>query len=469
MAREIIDWSDNFTCGGVPNALLDIPANLRTAISPKKGKKPTEKMDKLREYLQKPVEDVMIDMRLKPTEKHFKQMTPDIKDHLEAGIHAFFVQVMLLKETNRKYALHETDFQIGSGKCRSPKKKLPSDTFDKTSRYAAAHFSVITSLKYTRPDGKEVAFADRTFFNFTMNGTDLLPREANEIDTLIHGKNGKNAKTKKLREKTLEIINNVAKKNSKVTPNEALNKFVNELISQIVNAKKSQENKAKIHKAIVEDLTTIKLVKGKPKKLSKSKKEKLKKSKAWLKKDEVKKHVLSCYESVAKHYKDKLAKRSTGDVLIRKLCFKASKDDAKLKVDKAFYDTVQKEMQELLKVDLFGADIDEQVIEKDKKFAVKRSARLQSAEPEKALDPLGPTHQKYLKHCLTIQKVKDIAAKCLNAPKDTKLVGELNVLVKSTIAAKFTNAKGAPINPRGTPLISNHIIQQVHQKQKKAK
>ncbi|MBA3723040.1 MAG: hypothetical protein H0W88_11670 [Parachlamydiaceae bacterium] len=192
----------------------------------------------LEKVLEDPVEKNLSDLHIKTTIDFFESIDEYIVAHIEKRIQTMFTTILVVGNSKLTYSLHDTDLQIGSGHLRNSKKpKGTSEHIKERSQYVAAHISTIPSLKYEL-DGTEYVMGKGSRLELLMNATDLLPKEVNEVDSLIDGKNS--AKKANLRTTSLKILNEAS--NEGLNAIDALIEFVESLKKYITAAKARLNN-----------------------------------------------------------------------------------------------------------------------------------------------------------------------------------------------------------------------------------
>jgi len=388
----------------VPNAVQTIPSELWAKDLTK-----SQKAD-FKKYQKKSVKDLIINVKVRTDEEMIKKLASDIENHVEARIHIFFQQLLLVHESGRVYKAHDTGAQIGSGKYRSymDKEELnENDNLEERSCYAAAHSSTLPSLKYVDEQNREIAFGKGSFFSLYSGGSTILfPRSVNKIDSELDGKN--NSKDNKLRQKALETLNQVASKVNRLSPKQGLIDFVDNLVLGADQQAKSCSEK------------TLQIV--------------------------------QIYQKVAKVYQSNLKDDKKADELIKKLCF-VIKDQKDVEVNRKLFLAVQKQMLVLQNLDIDSKSIkdkDQIIVPK-----IRKSTRIkqQSLSTKKLID-LGTTSLKYKKYCVKAQVIKKLAASYFKK-KDEKIKTQISSEVVTLVKTKYK------VKPSKLSLITEHILKEL--------
>ena len=210
----------------------------------------------------------------KDGEKRAEYYRDLIEDHVALRVALFFQQAVVCYQTGFHYEISDTEGQIFSAKTlylkRAKKKEILAVN------YQAAHSSTIPSLQACRltdyRNAKKTG-ASPTYFAFLQdsqlemlnNSTVALPRFVNQLDTLI---DGTKANEKTLRNKTVKLINLLAK--GRLNPCEATQIFLQDFLGQLETAPR-RISKPKKTPASMEDyrgkIKTVEIYKQKVKEL----------------------------------------------------------------------------------------------------------------------------------------------------------------------------------------------------------
>lgn len=388
---------------------------------PKELKKPSKELTKeqretLRKILNK-TNDSLINFRAILSIDQFKKLVASIDDHAFLRIQLCFTHFLMGFQTEREYVIGNADYEIGNGHCDAKTRNDTTPGLSPRSGFAAAHGGTIPNLNFKVKELTYSLFEYNSFFFLTNNTCDLLPVEVNNMDTLIDG-NNKAKKTDKLRQKTIKIINEVAKKRG-IDPKQGITQFAEKFLEQNAIAKKNVAGKKKEDKQI--------------KRL----------------------FVLSRNEAIAEKFSGMIQDEVEGDKLIKMMCYRAGNEYSAVNLDLSFYLEVQAEIFKLLH---YGEDgqliIPKQVIEVPKP-SPRRSSRI-AAKPKAKLQNLTGVSETYFNTCKGVAEIGKLRKECLLKPNDSNLSNKFVQLVKSTIKEKYQKKSVHKLE-----LIAKHLIQNI--------
>lgn len=252
--REVISYSSNRAPAYIPSILMD-------------------RMKRL------PAVDLPLLQKLKE----------DIRNHVETRIQLIWTWFLLAHNSQLEFQHHSTLRQVGKGK----------------GAYAAAHSSTLPCLG-VQEGFQTLVFVGGSYFDDTQNATVFLPADVNKMDSRLDCHHNKLNTHAALRERTIEILNQVSQ--GAKSPDAAMQKFLKVFAFLI---QKAEQAVAVIHRRH-------------------------------------QKYILKEYAHVVTSYQKKWKDR-----MICKLCFRP-KD---LTVNADFFDDVQQEMYKSLADSMAGGGL----------------------------------------------------------------------------------------------------------------
>lgn len=162
------------------------------------------------------------------TLEFLQSIKSDIKNHAEYRLQVFFQQLLIVYRT--KFVFQE----CGTAEAQVGGKGIASDR-----KYAAAHSSTLTCLRFNETKNKIVSFINGAFFHKTWNATVLLPRPVNEVDSDLDWRT-KDANGITFRSQCIDILNKVSE--GTYTPRKGFVKFIRQALTDLKRLKANNED-----------------------------------------------------------------------------------------------------------------------------------------------------------------------------------------------------------------------------------
>lgn len=163
--------------------------------------------------LKKPIEDTQTFPKV--DSKLMKALQEDIENHCERRLQIMFLQFVLAYRSGLSFTTKvAADLQIGQGK-------------NKPNPYAACHVATTPSLSFSHRKNIWI-FGKGTSLYPTFNETILLPAIVNQVDSSLDLHHKKMGVSRALRERSISILNDLAKPDSKMNPKEGFLRYLND-------------------------------------------------------------------------------------------------------------------------------------------------------------------------------------------------------------------------------------------------
>lgn len=159
------------------------------------------------------------------------ELSDDIKNHVEMRIQLLLLLLLLAYKTQYQFLKCSTILQMG--------KQVGAMTGSKT---ACAHASTITGLLCKKQGSdKTYKFLDKSFFDYYLNMTTLLPEGVNKVDSTLDLSTKQLGVETKLRDATIQTLNKVAKSTTTLTPLTAAEGILEEMKLRLKAMKKNDK------------------------------------------------------------------------------------------------------------------------------------------------------------------------------------------------------------------------------------